>query len=162
MKQQGFVLMTIIIILTVLTSLVVANLRWVALDWKRYTDLHRFQEKVMHLEQIAEALGARLGNNALHGCILDNQNDAALQSTLLDKGCKFAQHYCYGISDLGVFPCVKLSPKLSTHHWLLTVIDEQLPNKWLQLRIATAEPYQPCHGSRAVYVQNGVLTRYWL
>ena len=52
MKQQGFVLMTIIIILTVLTSLVVANLRWVALDWKRYTDLHRFQEMTPHYKAL--------------------------------------------------------------------------------------------------------------
>ena len=162
MKQQGFVLMTIIIILTVMTSFVVANLRWVALDWKRYTDLHRFQEKIMHLEQIAEDLGARLESNVLHGCILDNQDAAVLQSNLLHNGCKFSQHYRYGITDLGVFPCVKLSPKLSTHHWLLTVKDEQLPNKWLQLRIATAEPYQPCQGGRAVYVQSGILTRYWM
>ena len=55
--EKGFVFVTILIILTVLTVLVVANMRWVTLDWKRYSDMKKFQERVIGLEQIADLLG---------------------------------------------------------------------------------------------------------
>lgn len=162
MKQSGFVLVTVIVILTVLTGLVMANMRWIAVDWRRYNDLERFQKQIQKIEDIAETLAAKLANHALQGCILSDQNQESIKFNMMYKGCGIAEHYRYGLTDLGVFPCVKLPSKLSTHHWLLTVIDEQVKHRWLQLRIATAEPYQPCQYSRPVTVQPGVLTRHWI
>jgi hypothetical protein len=162
MKQPGFVLITVIVILSVLTGLVMANMRWIAVDWRRYNDLQRFQKQIQKIEDVAETLGAKLANHALQGCILANQDEESTKFDMMHKGCRIAEHYRYGITDLGVFPCVKLPSKLSTHHWLLTMVDEQLNHKWLQLRIATAEPYQPCQHGRPVTVQSGILTRHWI
>ena len=161
--EKGFVFVTILIILTVLTVLVVANMRWVTLDWKRYSDMKKFQERVIGLEQIADLLGQELVGHVSHNCVLDYPADnKILVSSMKKNGCRISQHYRYLLNDLGSFPCVRLTPKLGTHHWLLTVMDEQLPHKPLQLRIASSEPSQPCLGQDAVYGVGGILTRHWV
>lgn len=161
--EKGFVFVTILIILSVLTVLVVSNMRWVSLDWKRYADMQQFQEHVISLEHMAEGLGHRLSEHPLKSCVIDCQTDNKLLIVSVKKhGCRISQHYRYLLNDLGGYPCVKLTPKLSTHHWLLTVIDEQLPQKVLQLRIASSEPAQPCPESRVVLGVGGILTRHWV
>lgn len=161
--EKGFVFVTILIILTVLTVLVVANMRWITLDWKRYADMQQFQERVIGLEQMAEALGQGLVGHPPNNCVMDYQLDnKVLVSSIKKNGCRMSQHYRYLLHDLGSFPCIRLTPKLGTHHWLLTVMDEQLPQKLLQLRIASSEPPQPCIESRAVYGVGGILTRHWV
>ena len=162
MKQQGFVLITLMVILMVLTGLVVANMRWIVVDWRQYHHLLRLQKQRDQCEDIAEKLSTQIGMQRLQNCILGYQKDALLKFNVLHKGCPIGDHYWYGITDLGVFPCVKLSSKLSTHHWLLTIVDERRNHSFLQLRIASAESYHPCHHSRPIIVQPGILTRRWL
>ena len=162
MRQQGFVLMTIVLLLTVVTTLVLANLRWVALDWKRCYDLHHYQQKLRNTEQIAEQVAGKFANNPGLLCGYADQLTPPSSAVLLERGCRISEHYRYLITDLGLFPCIKLSSKLSTRHWLLSMLDEQLPNHRLQFRIVSAEPSQPCPGSAVIVVQTNILTRMWL
>ena len=162
MKHQGFVLMTITVILAVLTALVAADLRWLALDWKRHSAWYHYQQQLSDVEQVAARLGAKFSTIPGSDCRLTHLKQSATHALLLANGCKIAEHYRYGIRDLGLFPCVRLSKQLISHHWLLTVIDEQLPNQLFQYRIATPEPIQACHSGKVVYVALGPLTQYWL
>ncbi len=159
MKQQGFVLITIILMLTVMTSLVFANMRWVTLYWKRYTDLQRFEERMTQFERMADSLANRFEGHPQVGCFIKYQDDEVLKQSILQNGCKVASYYRYGIHDLGVYPCVKFASTLSSHHWLLSVMDERLPHKLLQLRIATPVPEQPCPKTQIVTIQHSFLTR---
>ncbi|MGV3740033.1 MAG: hypothetical protein ACO1N3_01910 [Gammaproteobacteria bacterium] len=162
MKQQGFVLMTVIIILSVMTLLVVADFRWLIWDYKQWMAMHNFQERNQQLALIAESVAEKLVLNAPRSCVLDIQfKDQQMKPIIAENTCIVMQQYHYGITDLGVYPCVKLSSKLSTHHWLVTIMDEQLPNRLLQLRVVTAEADEFCEKNQIVKVKAGILTHRW-
>lgn len=162
MKQRGFVLMTVILILTVMTLLVVADFRWLIQDWKHWVAWQHFEECNQQLDHIAESVAEKLVLKASRSCRLDEQlNDERIKAIIAENSCVIMQQYHYGITDLGVYPCVKLASKLSTHHWLVSMMDEQLPHRLLQLRLVTAESDELCVKNRIVYVKSGVLTRRW-
>lgn len=161
-KEQGSILITIVMILSVLTVLVLANLRWLSLDWRRYEGLRRYEDRKAELEAVAENLGKRFSHHPQLLCSRSDVEDTEIKSVILTKGCKAYQHYRFLAHDLGVLPCVKLSPEFSTHHWLLSILDEQLPLQVLQMRVVSAEAAQFCPATRVVFIQAPIVTRRWL
>lgn len=159
MKRQGFVLITVILMLTVMTLLVVANMRWVNLYWRRHMDLQRFQEHMMQFEQMADKMAARFDNHPQASCFINTQNTEQLKQTIWKNGCRLSPFYRYAVTDLGVYPCVKFSSIISTHHWLLSVMDERLPHRMLQCHIATPILGQSCPKTQVVMIQNSFITR---
>ncbi len=158
MKQRGFVLITVVLMLSMMTLLVVANLLWVNLYCKRYHQMHQYQESILHLEQTAEVLATRVTHMQNSECVINQKNDEKLKRTILPYGCLWAQHYRYAISDLGRYPCVRLAA-YSTHHWLLSVIDERRPQIMLQWRIATPIPLESCLDTQQIEIHTYFLTR---
>lgn len=158
MKQQGFVLITVVLILSVMTLLVIANMRWVTGYGKRYHDWIQYQDRIGQLEQIGDKLGAEFSDSVASNCFLFNQYDNQLKRIIVQQGCKISEHYRYGVYDLGRYPCIHFSPTLSTHHWLVTVMDTRLPNVLLQLRIGLPVAAEICLDTQIRYVQNRVLT----
>lgn len=160
MKQQGFILMTVILILMVMTLWLVNDFRGVILEWKRSNALHRFQERSQQLDHIAEAFALKFSNKKI--CRLEEQlNDEQIKHLIAKNACVFAGKYHYGVTDLGVYPCVKLSSKLSTHHWLISMMDPDLPKRLVQLRVVTAETDEFCDKNQVSYVKAGILVRRW-
>lgn len=127
-------------------------MRWLNLDWKRHRELTHFQEHILSLEQTAEQLAVRIHQIKKVICPIE----------YLEKGCRISPYFRYALSDLGIEPCLKLGFKRSTHHWLLTVMDEQYPNKVLQLHIASSDSAQSCPTRQVVYIQEGILTRRYI
>ena len=159
MKRQGFVLITVILMLTVMSLLVVANMRWVTLYWKRQMDLQRFQENMIQFDQMVYKMADGFDDHPRASCFINTQDTEQLKQTIWHNGCKLSPYYRYGVTDLGVYPCVKFSPTLSTHHWLLSVMDERLPHRMLQCHIATPILEQACPKTQVVMIQDGFLTR---
>lgn len=158
MKQQGFLLITVLLILTVMTLLVMANMRWVIGYGKRYHDWIQYQDRISKLEHIGNKLGTEFLDNAPSACFLFNQDDSQLKHIMIQHGCKISEHYRYGVYDLGLYPCIKFSPTLSTHHWLVTVMDTRLPNVLLQIRVALPIATEICQDAQIRYVKKPVLT----
>lgn len=158
MKQHGFVLITVTLMLSMMTLLVVANLLWVNLSCKRYHQMHQYQENTLHLEQAAEVLAARMIRMRDSECMINQKSDEKLKNTILLYGCLWAHYYRYAMSDLGAYPCVRLAT-YSTHHWLLSVIDERRPWIMLQWRIATPIPLTSCPDTQQIEIHKYLLTR---
>lgn len=162
MKHHGFVLMTLILILSVVTLLVIADLRWLILDKKRLLAIQRFQEKNQQLDRLADKMALGLVYKLHRPCQLDQHlSDAEIKQYIASNACVIEQHYHYGITDLGIYPCIHLTTKNSTHHWLVSMMDEQLPHRLIQLRVVTPEEAL-CVKKQIIYVPAEILSRRWI
>jgi len=158
--NRGFVLMTVVPILTVMTLLVLVNMKWVMRYHKRQHQWHAYQNRMALLDQAAETLAGQLEARGTQ-CMTPIQSDVQLFHHLLHRGCKFANNYQYLITDLGAYVCLKIKgseDESSTRHWLLSVLDPHLGRRFVQLRVAMPIPNQPCLWPKETVVQKGILT----
>ena len=121
--HDGFVLIMVIVMISVLSLLVVEHLKIVWLLIKRQQVAQAYQVRMNHFEDVALQLVQRVRSLQRHSsCLTPNINDVATRRWLLKQGCVFENHYRYGLSDLG-------------DAWLLTLLDSQYSHHLLQLRI---------------------------
>jgi hypothetical protein len=105
------------------------------------------------MEKAASLLATRLPFS--ENCSIQETNPNTSINFLKNKqGCvlKFEQHlYFYTLQDLGLFPCLKIGNQ-SSHHWQLTLFENNLMPKILQLRIANPDQFLACikYLSRAI------------
>lgn len=162
MKQNGFVLVAVMLMMTVMTALIIANMRWILLYKKRYQDLQRFQAYSLQFEEHANALAQQFDGHPSTACVSSSQNTASLKQEIGLHGCKFANDYRYMVQAMGDYPCVRFNSELSTQHWLLSAMDQHLPHRVLQFRIATPIPVQYCVKKQIVMIEESILTRHWI
>ena len=163
MKHQGFVLITVIFLLNMLSIFVIAELRWIIADSKRVQAFQQFQEKMQGLDRITERLAEQFIYKIHADCLIKEViQDEQMKQNITKNTCVVQEHYHYGISDLGIYPCVRLTKKVGVHHWLLSVMDTDLPNHMVQLRITTPEESAICDKKPIIYIPLGILTRSWL
>lgn len=162
MRQDGFVLATVMLMLTVMSVLVLANMRWVILYHKRYMDLHRYQRYMLQFEDSAYALAKQFDAFIDPACYMHKHHLVSLEAEIRQHGCRYASNGHYIVEEIGLYPCVRFTPMLSTQHWLLSVMDDRLPHRVLQFRIATPVPVQLCEKNQIVMIERNILSqRLW-
>lgn len=143
-KQSGFVLLTTILMIAILSLLVLSLMQGVFLYIKGCNQIVTNHESFYRLEAVADKLV--LSHPACsHGC------------TLVEG----KHEYRYELEDLGVFPCLPIKVNnvvYSSRHWRITVAAIQPNPVILQLRIATIAGVAQCDGALPHTIRPGVLS----
>ncbi|PJD91411.1 MAG: hypothetical protein CK424_07255 [Legionella sp.] len=161
MKMRGFILMTVMLMMSVLSLLVLANIRLFTLSLKRHYQWHRYEETTAQLEHATTILAKQFVFHPSKSCLISVKKVQDLKTAILHAGCVFDTKYRYGITDLGSLACVKSSHSqdaISTHHWLLSVMDTHEKQRMIQVRIATPGPQEFCPDTDISVIHPGVLT----
>ncbi len=175
MPKSGFVLLTVVVMLSVITGLILAQNKMIQLAMRRQHLYANSQSREAELDAVTEQLvlglmstkaqldsqraqGNRLKMNPRFPADQAVVNDTMLQKQLVEQGQDYAKHYRYLMSDLGDYPCMKLSGSHASHHWLLSLLDTEAPTRILILRIATPIQEQPCIEHPVAYHPVGLLS----
>ncbi len=153
--------MTVMFMMSVLSLLVLANMRLITLSLKRHYQWHRYEERAARLEDAADHLAHEFARHPAKQCVISVKEDHPWRVDTLHSGCVFDTTYRYGVTDLGILACVKSARSKeggSTHHWLLSVMDMHWKHHMIQIRIATLGPQEPCPDTDVTVVRLGVLT----
>lgn len=153
-SEQGFMLMTTVLMISMISLLVISQMRSIWLYSKLNNQVQASHDKRYALE--AAAMSIRLLNQG--PCVVNTIDlNQAIDQLLAKKACHwrdFGQDYLYLISYLGEYPCLQITSNnnvFSSEHWLVTVtIDEPhaIKQDLLQLRIATPSRQLACNGSK--------------
>lgn len=153
--------MTVMLMMSVLSLLVLANMRLITVSLKHHYQWHRYEERAAHLEYVADHLANAFARHPAKQCVIFAKEDHPWRADRLYSACVFDTTYRYGVTDLGILACVKSAGSKeggSTHHWLLSVIDMHWKNHMIQIRIATLGPQEPCPATDVSVIRPGVLT----
>jgi hypothetical protein len=164
MKQQGMILISTLLMISVLALIVLSQMQLIFLQFKAMSDTISRHRSFRQLEATAYQLVAER-KRVKKECVVPEANDYRLIERLKNKkGCALTihnEHYQYLMEDLGVYPCMETfinSQRYTTKHTRLTVallLDKPLI---LQLRTANVGKYRVCEGNQPVIVKPGILS----
>ncbi|RUR10934.1 hypothetical protein [Legionella septentrionalis] len=154
-------MLTTISLLLLLTGFVLWMLQEIQLYAKTSASRIKSHHDLYALEAAARNLG--LSSKAINDSCMVQGDDVRALALLLENnhGCiyKLAGHsYVYALVDLGSYPCLSIqqnSSEFSSHHWLISVKDEQ--NTILQLRIAKPIHQLACIADKRI-IHSGVIS----
>ncbi|MDP3705800.1 MAG: hypothetical protein Q8R24_07800 [Legionellaceae bacterium] len=146
--QRGYILLTTLLMMGIVTILVLSLMQGVYLDLKMSNQLTKTHDEFYQLESSAQKIKNHMSAYTLRPCVIHewdpNRIDAAL---LRQQGCRLndsqTESQRYIISDLGIFPCLEIILEdvgYASHHWLISIMSERRPSYLLQLRTAVPEP----------------------
>lgn len=160
MISRGFILLTTLVMMMVITAFILSMLKTVILYSKITNQRYAHHKSLYELETLIPQLMIK---NDIHCLVQENDPNQMVQHLLKGRGCLWKQGqtiYYYLISDLGFYACLRtlLGQKwVSSHHWLVTVVVPS-PQQVLQLRIATPANDLPCDASRQKRIRSGVIS----
>ncbi|MDP3561034.1 MAG: hypothetical protein Q8R83_02500 [Legionellaceae bacterium] len=140
-QSQGFILLTTLLMISTVSLLVLSLFQSLFLYFKMSNQWIDNHQAFYQLEDIAEEISQGILAGATRSCVFIDHELS--QRSLNQKGCileKNNQTYHYAMIDLGLYPCLAIlkdKKKFSSHHWLLSVISDHLPEHVLQFRLAT-------------------------
>ena len=163
-KQSGVVLFFTLIFISVLTLIAFALMQHILLFLK----INNQFSKKQHVFYQLEAAALHLANNPVstwqQACLIQQTDPNQIINDLhQNKGCSFNDEsgaYRYLISDLGVFPCLRIFAHehlYNSHHWLITLVDNANFLETIQLRIARSVPATLCIGIEKI-IPSGLLS----
>lgn len=138
MKQGGFVLLMVMILLLTSALLVLSLMKSVFV----YSKIARQFILSHHVFYTLETLAAKLDVNQIACCANQTSPNRLIDYLKKGQGCEYRikqERYRYTIADLGLFPClpiVKGDIQYSSHQFYITLIDLQSPYRIVQLRLA--------------------------
>ena len=113
--QRGFVLLTTLLMIEVLTVLVLALMQSVYLDFKMSNQLQANHQAFIQLESIAKQMTRNISAHVSQNCKRQALDPSQIEIDLIQKwGCEIRdnnQTYYYLFSDLGLYSCLKIVSK---------------------------------------------------
>ncbi|MFC3907919.1 hypothetical protein ACFORL_02335 [Legionella dresdenensis] len=160
-RQQGVVLFTTLLIISLLALLVLSQLKVVALHARSIAIVVEQRKNFSKLEQHANQLFAER-NSINPGCIIDEASpNQIIRRLAAGQGCQISsngEQYRFFLEYAGFLPCLIIENELglfSSEHWRLTI---QAFASVLQIRYASAGQYKPCLSQKAVPAKAGIIS----
>jgi hypothetical protein len=161
LKSAGFILLTTVMMIVVLTVLVMAPLKSVMLYMKAYKAVIESDQMAYNLEQVAYRLAA---SPFAADCIVNDVDPNQIRYLLQQIKCSLKHNdivYDYIINDLGIYPCLKIDAQgilYSSHHWLIHVVASGSKEQRLNLRIAKPDKALPCELMNQRQIHSGLVS----
>lgn len=161
MRDTGFVLLTTLLIMMLMSLIVATQGQLIFMQLK---SLNRLRQHTYDSQQLETAAGKAINyfSNNNYSCLVNELSSKEILTKLQSKkGCMLTYNhinYYYIIETLGNFPCINAyvnAKKYSTKHWRLTITQVNL-NKLLQLRIATLINSLPCIAHQKITIKPGI------
>lgn len=158
--QTGFVLVTTMMLLAVLTLLILSVMQGLLLYIKSGNQTvmnHRLFYQM-------EALANRLDVTAPFCKVHDKNPNQLIQMLLNHQGCirvDGSHRFAYVIEDMGLFPCLQVMVDevgQGSHHWLVTITTLEPSQMVLQIRIAKPEATLICSLLPAKQIPSGIVS----
>lgn len=168
--QRGYILLTTLLMIGILTILVLSLMQSVYLDFKMSNQLTMNHQAFYQLESVAKKITNHISEYASQPCVIQEWDPNRVDTVLIRQhGCAISdmqqtelkQTYRYIISDLGVYPCLEIvldDIRYSSHHWLISIMSERLPTYFLQIRTATIEQLRACELPNVRKISSGVMS----
>lgn len=161
-QLKGTILVTTIIMISILTMLTLTLMQTVFIYLKVSQQVVKNHELFYELETIARVLSSE---SYSLDCLLTNEEPNKVLELLRDHyGCHrvVGKHqYDYLIDDLGYFPCLTIVERgkdYSSHHWLVNVATNTLPQMMLQLRLAKRAGEMDCQSPSKRQIDPGTVS----
>lgn len=138
MKQGGFVLLTVMMLILTSALLVLSLMKGVLV----YSKMSRQINSAHHAFYALEAIASKLNVNQFACRDTQTNPNRLIDHLKKGQGCEYAikqERYRYTIVDLGLYPCLPMILKdnhYSSHQFYVTLMALQLPHRILQLRVA--------------------------
>jgi hypothetical protein len=162
--QKGMVLFTSMVMLAILSMLILSLMQAIFLYIKASSQLANQHQAFYQLEAVAAQLQLSNFSELDTQCMVQEKNPNEVIDRLKHHhGCKQIEgekSYRYLISDLGDYPCLQVESegnRLGSHHWLITVENQEAPFELLQLRMANPINSIQCEGTPTV-INAGVVS----
>lgn len=141
-RQQGFVLISIILLLGMVSLLLISQLEQL---FKQHKVLNQYLQKEKHLQLMEQGI-YQLASQGLQ----NSSGEMTLQK----------QTFFYQIEDLGVFPCLRIvsfQKSLPSRHWLIRLQSRTLFPRTMQLRLAkSSETDSPACKKNLRWIKEGL------
>ncbi|MCE3533351.1 type II secretion system protein [Legionella resiliens] len=151
-KNQGFILLVTLLIISVISLLILTSMQHVLLYYKTINKQEVLHQNFYQLEGVALRLLQQ--QPVLNSeCLMRSDSANQVIHNLLEyKGCSLKSglaQYKYYIEDLGEFPCLVVrykGRKSASHHQRVTVasFEDGSPASLLQIRLISAGRAIPC------------------
>lgn len=161
MKQHGFILLTTIMLLSLLSLLVLSEMHTIVLYYKGLNQLTEKRNNFYKMEFLVQQLATKSWQSE-DKCVIHERNFNHIISLLKTQGCSLqyeGEIYSYLVEELGVFPCVqavRAQQHFSTKHWRINMLEKGSRQDFLQLRIVRPIVVQPCNQEKINYVPLGI------
>lgn len=163
-REEGMVLLSTMMMLTLLALLVVSQMQMVFLAYKSLNQLVEKHQDFYKLEVVAQQLSAN-SKQVKANCLLTEKDPNEIITLLKNgQGCPLSheqQQFFYLVEKLGLFPCmqtVKEQKTYSTQHWRITVLAKSERFDFLQLRIAKIAPLTACENNQLIFINTGTIS----
>lgn len=161
-QMKGFVLITTILMLFIISSLVLSIQSLIFTYTKAVNQLVIKTQAYYKLDSFTHKILAYFDRYLSESCIYKNLDmDAISYNMLLKNGCRGPEEDYYLISDLGRFPCMQIDfakNPYTSHHWLLNTASPDLPNKIMQIRVALISDLSNCKIEQARKINQGMVS----
>lgn len=161
MKQMGFILLTTMLVMTIMSLLVISWMQSVIMYQKSLAVLEEHQQRLYDMQDIALKL-----NTTATQCRIDSFDFNLLRYALLHhRGCRYqvgSRAYEYVLADWGEFPCLRIKKgkqSLASHHWLISIFETTHQQNILQIRVATPTiSTKICESSTLRFISQGMVS----
>lgn len=165
-RGQGFILITVMLLLGLITLWVSVLLQQVLL-YAQTANQMLMQHDIFH--QLEVTANAIITSPFLHDCTVNFMDPNEVKSLVRKHGCikkGDKQNYYYLIDDLGLYPCLHFSidgREYSSQHWLLTIMSLEPRSPILQIRTAKPSPIVTCNFNAIQLIHSEIISwRYLL
>ncbi len=161
--MKGFVLINTIYIISLIALMVLTLQNSTQLDGKIINSLTIFHNELRNLEKTAIKLINDMSLNSQTDKIsVNNKQDFINYDDVVIQGHEaYKSKIYYTITDLGEFVCLRNlvdSKSFGTHHYLLKIVNKNLPSKILQIRYSLIGSDAKCDGSVYRYIPLGIIS----
>lgn len=158
--QTGFVLMTTVLMIAMLTVLIVSSMKALWLYVKASHQVVRTHDLFQKMERFASQVDVTHSTCT----ISDKTPNQLLEWLSTHAGCTVHDNgddYRYLVGDSGDYPCLHIiqsGTHHSSHHWILTVTSPDLKEVFLQIRMALPTKKLSCEPESIRVIRTGVLS----
>jgi len=155
MRSRGFILLTTVLMISLLSILVLTSLQAVYLEFKMINQLIANHRAFYQLEETAKKLAQQI--DQLQHCVTQDSDLTHMDSVLLQhQGCKIQNQddtFYYLFTDLGRDNCLVLRLDnifYTSHQWLVSVMYTKLPGHVLEVRLAFPDEKSACESPKVL------------
>ena len=164
-RQQGMILVSTMLMISLLSMLVLSLLQMVFLYVKTSNYIVQQHKAFYQMEGLAERISLQPGFRINASCIIPEDNpNRVIRMLLQNQGCvaqEEAQHYRYVLEDLGINPCLSIAvgdAKYSSHHWRLSMLQDIPEQPIVQIRVALPSVSKPCAQTEQNAIPSGIIS----
>lgn len=138
MRTQGFVLLTTIALIGILSLLVLSFSASLIMDFHITKDLESSSNLLKEFEENAQNIIENMHTHIDNLCFFKSKTEI-IYNHVLSKGCSYNNDFLYLLEDLGDFNCIVASDGdnfITTHHYQLNLINKNASQGMLKIRFA--------------------------